>query len=314
MNIFVVGNGFDLHHGLPTSYGCFENFVRTSHPDVHLLFQHLFPVETMRHWNDFETALGEITFDRYKNAFQERYGSLPSTGGLTSMQSDEFANHIGHLFGLRQNHVLPDSPNLFSDWVDTIDLSAVQAKFCFPESSWFITFNYTETLQQAYGMSEPNVYHIHGKRGDPDKKIIVGHGVSVKSVATDLDAPSENNPSNPWYQMYRGAQKRVVGWMGINRSLDVKIRRIFSDLIGNDTSSVNIFVFGHSLSEVDKPYFETLANYFPQASWRFSYHGSADDAAGMKAKIAELSICGTQVVALKLLSDFEQNLLISGVD
>lgn len=314
MNIFVIGNGFDQHHGLPTSYGCFENFVRTRHPDAHLLFQHLFPVDTIRHWKDFETAFGEITFDRYKRAFQERYGSLPSTDAITSMQSTEFADYIGQFFGLRQNHVSPNSPNLFSEWIDTIDLSAVQAQFFFPENSWFITFNYTETLQQVYGLQEPGVYHIHGKRGDPDNKIVVGHGLNVESVATDIDAPSENNPSNPWYQLYREAQKPVHGRMGINRSLDAKIRSIFRDLIGNNTSSVNIFVFGHSLSEVDKPYFETLVKHLPHASWRFSYFGGADCAAGMKAKISKLSICERQVVALKPLEDFEQDLFVSGVD
>lgn len=265
----------------------------------------------MNHWENFETALGEISFAKYKRAFKARYSSLPSTNVFTSLQSDQFAGDVGALFGLRQSHIQPNSLNLFSEWIDSISLSSAQPKFNFPSNSWFVTFNYTVTLQCAYRLPECHVYHIHGKCGDPENKIVVGHGANIKSVATDINAPSENNPSNPWYQMYQGAQKPTNGWAGINQKLDVTIRQIFRKLIGSDTSSVNIFVFGHSLSDVDQPYFKTLVKYFPQARWRFSYHGSPAD---IKVKIAKLGICRHQVDALKQLTDFGKNLYISGVD
>lgn len=28
MNLFIIGNGFDLHHGLPTSYGDYVDYLK----------------------------------------------------------------------------------------------------------------------------------------------------------------------------------------------------------------------------------------------------------------------------------------------
>ena len=32
--LFIIGNGFDLNHGLPTRYTDFMNFMKSNHPDV----------------------------------------------------------------------------------------------------------------------------------------------------------------------------------------------------------------------------------------------------------------------------------------
>lgn len=37
----------------------------------------------------------------------------------------------------------------------------------------FLTFNYTETLEEVYGINEDRVCHIHGKQGE---NILFGHG------------------------------------------------------------------------------------------------------------------------------------------
>ena len=74
---------------------------------------------------------------------------------------------------------------------------------------------------------------------------------------------------------------------------------------------MNIFVFGHSLSEIDKPHFEVLKKYFPQASWCFSYYS---DAADMKVKIDGLGLDEYQVVALKPLEIFEWKLFVNSVE
>lgn len=34
MRLFIIGNGFDLHHGLKTSYRDYALFLQTRYPDV----------------------------------------------------------------------------------------------------------------------------------------------------------------------------------------------------------------------------------------------------------------------------------------
>lgn len=63
MRLFIVGNGFDRAHDLPTSYWDFRTFLETNYPDFLESFeQHYYIVsndseEFKRNllWNDFET-------------------------------------------------------------------------------------------------------------------------------------------------------------------------------------------------------------------------------------------------------------------
>ena len=34
MKLHICGNGFDLHHGLQTSYKCYKDFLCLEHPEV----------------------------------------------------------------------------------------------------------------------------------------------------------------------------------------------------------------------------------------------------------------------------------------
>ncbi|MEX5528372.1 AbiH family protein [Pseudomonas syringae] len=33
--LYIIGNGFDLHHGLPTQYKHFKDYLRTEDPEVY---------------------------------------------------------------------------------------------------------------------------------------------------------------------------------------------------------------------------------------------------------------------------------------
>jgi len=40
--LVIIGNGFDLHHGLKTSYGAFAAYAEGHSPDVYRLLSELF--------------------------------------------------------------------------------------------------------------------------------------------------------------------------------------------------------------------------------------------------------------------------------
>ena len=68
MRLFIIGNGFDRAHNLPTSYWDFRTYLETYHPDFLQAFeQHYYIVpndsEAFKRnllWNDFETNLANI--------------------------------------------------------------------------------------------------------------------------------------------------------------------------------------------------------------------------------------------------------------
>lgn len=56
---------------------------------------------------------------------------------------------------------------LFAEWVESIDIKVVSAKSRFStllkSDDIFLTFNYTETLEDLYEVNKESVCHIHGR-------------------------------------------------------------------------------------------------------------------------------------------------------
>jgi hypothetical protein len=69
--IILIGNGFDLHHGLKTHYSDFHKYISQYNPELECFFEDYFNMETDENylWKDFESDLG--TFDS-KSFFDDR--------------------------------------------------------------------------------------------------------------------------------------------------------------------------------------------------------------------------------------------------
>ena len=88
MRLFIIGNGFDLDHNLPTRYECFRNYLYSKYgtcgfmlepnitqtpdgeeisdivTDAKILYRLIEDIESNEEWGQFEEDLGNI---RYKN-------------------------------------------------------------------------------------------------------------------------------------------------------------------------------------------------------------------------------------------------------
>lgn len=68
MNLFIIGNGFDRGHGLPTNYWDFRSFLENVHPDFLNSFEEHYGIYSGMNdtdkglllWNEFETNLVNI--------------------------------------------------------------------------------------------------------------------------------------------------------------------------------------------------------------------------------------------------------------
>lgn len=54
--------------------------------------------------------------------------------------------------------------NLFDSWVNRIELAPIQKDWSLPIECKYLTFNYTETLEQQFGIPAAHVAHLHGSR------------------------------------------------------------------------------------------------------------------------------------------------------
>ena len=131
---------------------------------------------------------------------------------------------------------------------------------CFAPKSRFLTFNYTSTLQSVYGVDDKNVFHIHG-RSDKSDELIFGHRKTMEEEP-ELD---ENGDSNRTiFSDAEGAAKYPL--YALQKPVDEIIHRnreYFESLHG----ITDVMVIGHSLNNVDLPYFRELAQNMVGSRW-----------------------------------------------
>ncbi|SEP69717.1 bacteriophage abortive infection AbiH family protein [Nitrosomonas ureae] len=270
--LYVIGNGFDLWHGLPTSYRQFYEFARDALDELANYYS--FEVADVGPWCDFENSLGLFNWNEFFDAHNH-----------VDVDSESF--RPSQVYGLEDGlaekgeHHVEAIRDCFGDWVMRIDVSNASQILKFKESDQFITFNYTSTLQSNYGIDDGRVLHIHG-RAETSDELIFGHG-EVMDEEPELD---ENGDSNR--TMFSDAE--VAAKYPFN-ALKKPVNDVLDRNIGFFRSLAHIsevVVIGHSLNKIDLPYFRKLAQVVPNAKWVVCCY----DAEERKHHFEELVECG----------------------
>lgn len=156
MKLYILGNGFDVAHGLSTKYLDFENYVKSIDKELYDKLNEIYPSSVL--WFDFEKGLGEADISLLKK--------IDDLFGIKGIVGNSFADKISTIFG---------------QWISEIDYSKAGKLFSFSDNDIFFSFNYTDTLNSVYGIQETNIIHIHNFVGDclfELHKLIVGHNNS----------------------------------------------------------------------------------------------------------------------------------------
>ncbi|WP_263065597.1 bacteriophage abortive infection AbiH family protein [Dickeya dadantii] len=152
--LYIIGNGFDLWHGLKTSYTHFYDFAREKLEEVSEFYS--FDLNDDVPWNDFENTLGTFNWHEFyttnNNIDVDAEDFRPSfVYGLEDELTEQAEQHVESI------------RECFQEWVESIDISMAEKKLPFPKSAQFITFNYTSTLEYTYCINDQKVLHIHGR-------------------------------------------------------------------------------------------------------------------------------------------------------
>lgn len=272
--LYIIGNGFDLWHGLPTGYDRFYAFAKEMLDELENYYS--FDVAHVGPWRDFEKSLGCFDWLQFYEAHNHIDVASESfrPSEVYGLEDDltEQADH--HVEAIRES---------FREWVEGIDISVAEKKLAFPQDASFITFNYTPTLQTIYGISDERVFHVHG-RADKFDDLIFGHGGTMEE-APELDENGDSNRTMfsdaegaakyPFYAL----QKPVSEVLEKNRNLFDSVAHVSE-----------IIVVGHSLNKIDLPYFGKLAACAPNARWLVCCYKEADEV----HHVEELVNCGVR--------------------
>ena len=159
-------------------------------------------------------------------------------------------------------------------------------KILFPnEDSIFLTFNYTKTLEDIYGIDAKRIYHIHGIIDDKDS-MKFGHGLG-KVELNDMLKSQEPRIDEVWnkklnrmirLQIVTPKHKELAAFSTIESIVSLKKdvekcieknKRFFNEILDVE----RIYVYGFSFSSIDMPYLEKIIRRTkPETHWVISWY------------------------------------------
>lgn len=285
--LYIIGNGFDLHHKLDTWYSSFGLFLKKHHNEIYEVFMEYYGFEDIDEedeeslkdpmWYQFEASLAEIDGDLLLDnhtEFAADYGSDDyKDRDLYDIQI--YIENIVNKATLRMREA-------FEEFINNVEYPALAKEDLvnINAESLFLSFNYTDTLERYYNVARKNINYIHNKAGE-NKALILGHGINPKEFEKQVEQPPEDPEERERWEEWMADQYDY----SIERGKDEvmfyfqKSFKPTQDVISqnaeffNNLHEVNtIYILGHSLSDVDIPYFIEMKKYLSDdVEWIVSY-------------------------------------------
>jgi len=227
--LYVIGNGFDKHHGLPCGYADFRVWLRGNRSDVHRELIRLYGESDSDLWSDFEKGLSCFDLDNYPD----------------DVKREELVQ-------------LKDGLNeAFGAWVKTIGAPGKETAIeDIDKSAVFFTFNYTRTLEDFYGIDESRVVHLHGSVDSGN--FVFGHdsmgdGVSDYALEVARETGMDADLYMDMVHVKMSGEFSDVFKKPVAEIID-EHRSDFEALAGIE----EMIVLGFSYSDIDMPYLRRI--------------------------------------------------------
>lgn len=282
--LYIIGNGFDLHHDLKTSYADFCLYVRQNDKELYEFLEWYVDVELDKDglWKDFENCLS--TFD---------HGAFYSDYNHTEPLSDNFK--LSDMFGVedelteRAEMMIEKMRQALYDWIDEIDYpnNGYNVLPLDPKAR-YLTFNYTPTLHRLYSISDEYILHIHHSVATHGSDLVFGHGSIIEEVSLLDDEGNGNYPSSSYSNAESASNMLLAHFYKDTQDIIRQNVNFFDNLLDID----EIIVLGHSLNDIDLPYFEYIMKIVGNdIKWIVSYY-SDDECEGMNDRLKSVGAIG----------------------
>lgn len=282
MRLIIIGNGFDLNEGLDTSYLSFKEHLKCCNPDLFesmSFYYHSIADEDNTSaevanfdksvliissnnasvspkneflWGNLERNLANISFP-----FIRRYCGF----GKFPIDADNVIGDLCSTF----DHSLVTLRKELKNWIRGINTSTL-FKRKFDSNNAFISFNYTDTLVNRYGVNKDSICYIHNSFEDED--LIFGCSLKELEEFNNFRFPHEiENELSKRLSLVLMNHFKVTDEITKNKLIPFL----------SDKAIEEIVVLGSSFSDVDLPYFEALHTFFKKALWHISYREDSEE-------------------------------------
>lgn len=288
--LYIIGNGFDIHHGIPSRYSNYRDWLEENDAVLIERLRNYYDVDDKEWWNQFELELGHPDMADYidETAFENE----PDYG------SDEFRDrdyHAGQIEAENEiGNLVSNIKGTFVDWVGSLPAPKSDKKIQLDkDDAFFINFNYTDTLQTLYNVKPVDILSIHGnvRLGT---ELVLGHNRAYDELdaefAPEIPTPPDDLSDEEmaeWYDemadagedyIHQSVRGEVISQIHNLRKDTENIikanKKTFETL--NDVQTV--YIYGLSFSPVDEPYLDEVASKVNAATtkWVVSYYSDED--------------------------------------
>lgn len=283
-HLYIIGNGFDLHHGINSSYKNFQEWIYENNPDVFEQVDEIYGFCDDEWWSDFENQLASLDAIRYSSEIASE-----NRPDLTSDHCDRMWNDAQIEVENQLEELYSELRKCFREWIMQLTPPLESKKVnLIIQDSVFVNFNYTKTLENLYGINQHNILHIHGCI-DENEDFILGHGKSYEELDSlneeKLPAPPEDLDEYELSQFYEeqansyelheqlARQAAINGIVSQRKPVEDLIKKN-KDFFYSLSDITHIHVYGLSLSEVDIPYLNHILSIVKYAIWEFSAYNN----------------------------------------
>jgi hypothetical protein len=275
--LFVIGNGFDLAHNLPTRFDPdFKNIAIKHESDN---FWDLYQSCENDIWSDFENLLGCPDFNTLEEIF---YGYEPD------YFSDRESDRDSIIYQVELNGKLQDALYEFADNAED-SLRNIQVNNFIEQildsDGYYIIFNYTHTLEDIYDIPWEQILHIHGEVGENNLELGYPKG-NFKPEKYSYDARGKGR--GPYieieiedyisgiedYYVRTAYEELIDKCQSFYKEIRIDLLKDFLDR--NQCKIEEIIVYGHSCA-IDFDYFNYINTRYSNAYWQFYVKGAEQE-------------------------------------
>ena len=274
--LYIIGNGFDMAHGLNTNYWGLREYIEERDPEFLSFFEYRYNIQPLDDSEPWYTEEAQERWNKSVNynlwsVFEHHIGN-PNTTEMIEMSESVtermpkigIRDHMDYYWknefgGIKKLH------SYVKDWIETINTDKLKPlKMSLINSTdIFMNFNYTDVLEKVYGIDD--VMHIHGGVSsictiDPiighcNKQDIKKHRIWAKE-ADDEYAEAEAS-----------IQDAVADYLeAIYKDTDKQINRNYNFF--ERLNLVNhVVIIGWSGGEVDLPYLYKIIDSVNQSTY-----------------------------------------------
>lgn len=268
MTFYVIGNGFDLHYGLMTTYSIFKAYLlRNGYWELVRKVDQLFyergnfsPKE-INTWSRFEDMLQVFNCLDAEEIYDEAMSNAETDDDRAGYWDSPSWN-VGYY-----NEYIRVLKHQFDSWIRGFNTHILPDQYFRPQKGDFVlSFNYTTTIEDSFYPVNFGILHIHGTVG---QELVLGHNDYQKPDIFNVieDEDSDYRDTTTRNAVNDVLELAAVQYFKNSGEIVRKYKNVFSRIPCYD----KVVVMGLSCGPQDSIYVCEILKYAKTVD--FYYHG-----------------------------------------